>query len=303
MLQHTAGARRIAHLSDIHLPASGLDPSREGFPAAQLAHTLEHLQHDDRCDAIVVTGDITNFAGPLEYLEVRDSIEGIANTWGSPTVWAIGNNDNREVFSNTLLVNSTRLEGAPDAAATVTWVDGLRIIALDVARTGEPNGHISYAQLYALEAELAKPSREGTILAMHRPVRDADADTHPTPLRSRFENAEALVEVVQSSDVIGILTGYEHRPAASVVGGVLQWTGAGLSKTPEDHAHVGRVQFYRAPGYSIIEVANRSMRASHAAIFDSEPIAEYDVSALMGGLGVHEWPSPHNNRYRPRRLV
>lgn len=287
MIQHVAQVRRIAQLSDIHLPAAGFDASLEGYPADQLAHTLEHLLHGAPCDAVIVTGDLTNEAGPIEYLQVKEQIERVANAWNAPIVWVIGNHDNRIVFTKALPPGSQMLVGAEQSAATVTWVGGLRIIGLDVVRSGEEGARISDTQLYALEAELSNPASEGTLLAMHHPI--------PSPASAEesagsFEGADRLTDIVRQHNVVGIVSGHLHRPGASVVGGVLQWTGAGLSTVPELHEHIGRVQMYRAPGYSILEVADGVMSASHAAVFESEPVAEFDLAQTRQGRNLSHWP-------------
>jgi 3',5'-cyclic AMP phosphodiesterase CpdA len=96
-------------------------------------------------------------------------------------------------------------------------IDGLRVIALDSTVPGAHHGEVSGAQLDWLAEELATPAPHGTILAMHHPPVPSVLDLAvAVELREQW----ALAEVLEGSDVRGIIAGHLHYSTNATFAGI-----------------------------------------------------------------------------------
>lgn len=203
----------VAHLSDPHLLADSLQYDAVDT-VARLEAALARLGRvPTPPQALVFTGDLADRAEPAAYRRLREVVEPAAADLGAEVVWVMGNHDERAAYSRELF-------GAESDAPQdrVHDVAGLRIVALDTSVPGWHHGELSGEQLAWLADVLAAPAPHGTLLALHHPP-------IPVPLLRLAELIElhdqpALAEVVEGSDVRGILGGHFHFTSWSTFAGV-----------------------------------------------------------------------------------
>ncbi|QHC59082.1 phosphodiesterase [Rathayibacter sp. VKM Ac-2760] len=209
-----AADRVIAHLSDTHFLAEGAPLYGRVDTVARLEQALARLvERGGRLDAILVTGDVADRGEEDAYRRVKGVLDPVAERFGCPIVWVMGNHDERGAFRRVLL------DQEPSDAPIDQVVDlgGLRLLALDSAVPGYHHGALTGEQLEALTAELATPAPLGTVLALHHPPL-------PTPLGAmtvlELRGMDELEEVLRGSDVRAILGGHLHYPTAATFAGV-----------------------------------------------------------------------------------
>ena len=211
--QHPAPRHTVAHLSDPHLLA--------GARLYGVVDTEAHLQRAlGRLAAVhpaprvlVFTGDLADRAQPDAYRRLREIVEPAAREMGAEVVWTMGNHDEREPYAQGLFG-----EAGDRPQDRVHEVDGLRIVALDTSVPGYHHGALDPEQLEWLADVLATPAPHGTLLAMHHPP-------VPLPMLRLAELIELhdqarLAEVVEGTDVRGILAGHLHFSTHSTFAGV-----------------------------------------------------------------------------------
>lgn len=203
----------VAHLSDPHLLA---DTLQHGV-VDTVAHLEAALARLGRLptppQALVFTGDLADKAEPAAYRRLREVVEPAAAAIGAEVVWVMGNHDERATYAETLYGATS-----DDPQDRVHDVAGLRIVALDSTMPGWHHGAFSDDQLAWLADVLAEPAPHGTLLAMHHPP-------IPVPMLRLGELIELhdqprLAEVVEGTDVRGILGGHFHFTSWSTFAGV-----------------------------------------------------------------------------------
>lgn len=204
----------IAHVSDTHLLDGGAPLGGVADTVGALERTAAQLARlDDRLDAIVVTGDVTDLGEPDAYRRVREVLEPLAAASGAELFWVMGNHDERAAFRTELLDEPP----SDEPVHGVADIDGLRIVALDTSVPGYHHGALDAASLAWLERVLAEPAAEGTILAMHHaPI--------ATPLSLmdvlELQGQDELAEVLRGTDVRLILGGHLHYATNGMFAGI-----------------------------------------------------------------------------------
>ncbi|WP_100365935.1 phosphodiesterase [Diaminobutyricimonas aerilata] len=218
--QHPAADLVIAHISDTHLLTGGVPLNGSIDTVANLHLAMERLAGSGiDFDALVFTGDLTDLGEPGAYDILRDAVEPVAARLGAEVIWVMGNHDERAPFAAALYGES--VENAGENAARpqdrVHDVHGLRIIALDSTVPGYHHGELTDAQLDWLRRELAAPAPRGTLLALHHPPVPSPIDFHDA---LELRDQHKLAEVVEGTDVRGILGGHLHYSTHSTFAGV-----------------------------------------------------------------------------------
>lgn len=204
----------IAHISDTHLLAGG----RRLYDAVDTAQNLERAlvqleRSDIRPEALVFTGDLADLGEPEAYATLKNLVEPVAARLGAQVIWVMGNHDERYQYSEALFGS-----GSEQPQDRVYDVNGLRIISLDTTVPGYHHGELADEQLEWLAEELATPAAHGTLIAVHHPP-------IPTPLLWAMQMLELhdqhrFAEVVEGTDVRGILAGHLHYSSHSTVAGI-----------------------------------------------------------------------------------
>ncbi|MEO0384360.1 MAG: phosphodiesterase [Pseudomonadota bacterium] len=163
-------------------------------------------------DAIVVTGDLTDFGEPEEYARFLDLMRDLP----APLFAVPGNHDRREpmraAFSNTIWMPS----GGP-----IQWVSALKdfaIIGLDTLVEGQGSGALCEQGVSFLKAALDRLSPKPVMIAVHHPPFLTGI---PTMDAQGFDNRDALLALL--SDYEGpaqIICGHVHRMVVSYLGAI-----------------------------------------------------------------------------------
>ncbi len=204
----------IAHISDTHLLAGG----RRLYDAVDTAQNLERAlvqleRSDIRPEALVFTGDLADLGEPEAYATLKGLVEPVAERLGAQVIWVMGNHDERYQYSEALFGS-----GSEQPQDRVYDINGLRIVSLDTTVPGYHHGELTDAQLEWLAEELATPAAHGTLIAVHHPP-------IPTPLLWAMQMLELhdqhrFAEIVEGTDVRGILAGHLHYSSHSTVAGI-----------------------------------------------------------------------------------
>ncbi|MGO4103348.1 phosphodiesterase [Leifsonia sp. YAF41] len=204
----------ILHLSDTHFVETG-DLLHDTIDSdANLVKLFEGFAKSGaRPEAIVFTGDLADAGQPNAYARLRAIIEPAAAQLGAEVIWVMGNHDERGAFRVGLLDEPA----GTDPIDRVFDINGLRIISLDSTVPGQHYGELSDEQLDWLRAELATPAPDGTLIALHHPP-------VPSPLGLlalvELRDQHRLAEVIEGTDVRGILGGHLHYSTNSTFAGV-----------------------------------------------------------------------------------
>ncbi len=252
-------ARRILHLSDTHVTASGHDA--DGVPALA---ALEGLLHDcrrlDELDLVLVTGDIADDGSEAGYHLVRDRVAAFAAGRGLPCAYTTGNHDRRAEFAAVLGSGHVAADGSDagrlldpgGSRAAVSLAGGLRVVTLDSLVPGHAHGQLGDRQLRALGELLADPAPEGTVLALHHPpVSDR---TRPWMESMGLRDAQALAATIEGTDVLAILCGHFHLPMIGHLAGVPVSVTPGVVTRGDLTTHGHLFRAVTGAGASIVEL-------------------------------------------------
>ena len=211
--QHPQASHVVVHISDTHLLDRGqlFGCVDSDSPLRSLFQRL--VVSGISVDAVVFTGDLADRGEPGAYIRLKDLVDPFAKALNAPVVWAMGNHDDREAFSEILYGESPSTKPQD----RVFMAGGLRVIAMDTSVPGFHHGALTSSQLEWLAAELATPVAAGTLLALHHPP-------IATPIELmgviELEDQPALAEVIAGTDVRGILAGHLHYSTFSTFAGV-----------------------------------------------------------------------------------
>lgn len=198
----------IAHLSDLHLTATGQPLYGRVDTQAAFAQALERLATlKRRPELVLLTGDLADDGELATYLFLRRELDAL----GLPFCLLPGNHD----------------DGAALAAAfaqdSCVWQDGVacldlpagRLLLLDTHVPGEEWGRLEKAQLERLEALLQGPA----LLAMHHPP-FAVGIPGMDEIACRGEVAALGRLLAARRGVEGLLCGHVHRHVATLFHGI-----------------------------------------------------------------------------------
>ncbi|MEL6574299.1 MAG: phosphodiesterase [Pseudomonadota bacterium] len=201
----------IVQLTDTHVTAPGRLAYRKVDTHAALARAVAHINalpaRVGPIDAVVLTGDLTDLAEPVEYDAFREIMAPL-----EPPLFAIpGNHDARAPMREGL--------GAPDylpPAGPLNWsrrIGALLAIGLDTTVPGKPHGHLEDTTLDWLDAVLSDDADTPAIVFTHHPPFDTGI-RHMD--RQRLLNGEVLLErLARHASVRLVASGHVHRMIAT----------------------------------------------------------------------------------------
>ncbi|MEM9761283.1 MAG: phosphodiesterase [Pseudomonadota bacterium] len=201
----------IVQLTDTHVTAPGRLAYRKVDTHAALAHAVAHInalpERIGPIDAVVLTGDLTDLAEPVEY----DAFRAITAPLAPPLFAIPGNHDARAPMREGL--------GWPDYLppdGPLNWsrrIGALHAIGLDTTVPGKPHGHLTDDTLDWLDAILAADAGTPAIVFTHHPP--FDTGIHHMD-RQRLLNGEALLARLAGQPHVRLVaSGHVHRMIAT----------------------------------------------------------------------------------------
>ncbi|WP_431945029.1 metallophosphoesterase [Actinacidiphila sp. bgisy167] len=193
----------LAHISDLHLDGT----ERSSERADRVMAYLRGLPRQP--DALLVTGDIADHGAPAEYEDAARILQA-----PFPVLCCPGNHDRRAAYRKALL-------GEAEGAGPVNrahLVAGTAILMCDSTIPGEDDGLLDEDTLRWLSATLngLAPGTPALVAFHHPPV----PLHHPLPDGYRLGRPEALAELLAAHpEVVAVLTGHAHTPAATSFAG------------------------------------------------------------------------------------
>lgn len=252
---------RIAHLSDTHVTAP--DERLCGLHTPTLLRcALEAIARGEAggpVDAIVITGDLTHRGEPEAYDELRRCLDGVT----VPVYLGIGNHDRRAAFRAAFGGEPRYAEG--DFVQYVVDFPEHRLVMLDTAVDGAPEGLLCEARLDWLERALAARAETPTLVFLHHPP----FRCHIPPLDAiGLDGIEALGRVIaRHPQVTSLHAGHVHRTMSGRLGRTPAITvPSTCHQTALDLAAPELVIAYEPPGFGLI-LADGDQVLCHAATF------------------------------------
>ncbi|MDA8454839.1 phosphodiesterase [Acidovorax sp. GBBC 3334] len=209
----------LLQLSDLHIR----EPGRLAYGRLDTAPYLRQavdtvLRMPQRPDAIVVTGDLTDFGRPAEYAHLRELL---APLGALPLYLLPGNHDDRGQLRACFPEHAYLGQGGFVQYSVA--VGALQLIALDTVVPGASEGGLCAQRLGWLERELHAQRERPVVIAMHHPpFRTLIGHMDAIGL---LEGAEALEAIVaRHPNVERVVCGHLHRAIQVRFGGTLAAT-------------------------------------------------------------------------------
>lgn len=253
----------LVHVSDPHFVEAGLLYG-ELDPQTGLVEVLTAIEASGlEPEAIIFSGDLTDKGSAAAYQRLRATCQEYAGRMGTQLIWAMGNHDERANFQKLLL------DEEPDQLPVDRryMLGGLRVLVLDSSTPGHHHGEIDDEQLSWLAAELKTPADDGTLLVIHHP---------PVPpvqelaVLSELRNQEHLAQVLEGSDVLGILSGHTHHTVFSTFANIPVSVASSTSYTQDLALPAGDMQgLAGARSFNLIRIHDRTFVSAVV------PVGEY----------------------------
>ncbi|QAY67230.1 metallophosphoesterase [Paenibacillus protaetiae] len=255
----------FAHLTDTHINKPGHNPMFNLNMTDKLRQAFEQLgKLAEKPAFVVISGDLTQDGDTDDYRHLRAVLDEESEKLGVPVHVGLGNHDSRPAFREGYLGE------APSEASYYYSVNeqGLRLIVLNTQVPGTHDGRLDEEQLEWLRGELSTPAPLGSIIVLHHPVLPTMTDAMDTHL---LANPEALGEVIEGTDVIGLLSGHIHFNSIGLFHGVpsAAITGVAFGLDPTDH---NGMRFIDNSGYNLVLVKQGKMIATPAYIPGEQPV-------------------------------
>jgi 3',5'-cyclic AMP phosphodiesterase CpdA len=205
----------LAQVTDMHIKAEGRLSYRVVDTATSLARCVAHVNAlPQRPDAVILTGDLTDFGKPEEYAQLARLI--------SPLSMAVylmpGNHDDRQALRQAFPGHAYLCQ----RESTIDYVIDdwpLRIVALDTVVPMKSGGILLPHQLQWLRSVLSAAPSRPTLIALHHPPFSTGIG-HMDCIG--LENAAELEEVVRDHPQVELLIcGHLHRPIQARFGGTI----------------------------------------------------------------------------------
>jgi 3',5'-cyclic AMP phosphodiesterase CpdA len=208
----------LAQVTDMHIKAGGKLSYRVVDTEASLERCIAHiLALPQRPDAVLFTGDLTDFGRPEEY----DNLARILEPLSMPVFLMPGNHDDPEAMRFKFPRHAYMWQRRGKLDYVIEQLP-VRIVALDSTIRGRSGGEITAEQLAWLDATLKAAPDRPTIVALHHPpfwtgIGHMD--------RMALANPDALEAVIaRHAQVERVLSGHLHRSIAKRFGGTVAST-------------------------------------------------------------------------------
>ena len=210
----------LAQLTDLHIREPGrlaygrLDTAPYLRAAVQAIGALPQ-----RPQALVLTGDLTDFGRAAEYEHLARLVAPLASS-GMPMYLLPGNHDDRAQLRRSFKDHSYLGDGEFVQYSVVVGGQGLRLVALDTVEHGAPHGRLCARRLQWLSDTLDAHQGEPKVIAMHHPPFDTLIG-HMDRI-GLLEGAGALAEILAAHPTVErVVCGHLHRTIYTRLGGTV----------------------------------------------------------------------------------
>ncbi len=219
MTASTAPTTLLLQLSDLHIREPGRLAYGRLDTAPYLRQAVETvLRMPQRPDAIVATGDLTDFGRPEEYGHLRKLL---APLGAIPLYLLPGNHDDRAQLRASFPGHGYL--GTDGFVQFSVSVGGLQLIALDTVVPGASEGSLCAERLEWLAAQLDASRGRPVVIAMHHPpFRTLIGHMDEIGLLEGAQALEALV--ARHPNVERVICGHLHRSIQVRFGGTIAAT-------------------------------------------------------------------------------
>ena len=208
----------LLQLSDLHIR----EPGKLAYGRIETAPYLKRaidsiLRLPQQPQAVVITGDLTDFGRAAEYDHLRQLLIPLP----MPVYLMPGNHDDREQMRRSF-ADHVYL-GVNGFVQFSVAVGGLQLIALDTVDTGASSGSICKERLAWLTRELVLNANKPVVVAMHHPpFQTLIGHMDDIGLLEGAQELEALI--TQHPNVERIICGHLHRAIQVRFGGTMAAT-------------------------------------------------------------------------------
>lgn len=208
----------LLQLSDLHIR----EPGKLAYGRIETAPYLKRaidsiLRLPQRPDAVVITGDLTDFGRAAEYDHLRELLSPLP----MPVYLMPGNHDDRDQLRSSFSDHSYL--GYSGFVQFSVAINDLQLIALDTCITGASAGSLGKERLAWLAAQLQTHAQQPVIIAMHHPpFQTLIGHMDTIGLLEGSQELEALV--TQYPNVERIICGHLHRAIQVRFGGTIAAT-------------------------------------------------------------------------------
>lgn len=208
----------IAQLTDLHIREPGRLAYGKLDTAPYLREAIASVQALPQApDAVVVTGDLTDFGRPAEYAHLRQLLD----TLTCPVFLLAGNHDDPAAL-RAAFPEHVHMGGSGDLCYSQR-VGGIELVALDTTVRGQPHGALGPERLAWLAHALEAANDRPVLLAMHHPpFRTLIGHMDAIGLLQGAEELEALLR--RHANVERVICGHLHRPISVRFGGTIAST-------------------------------------------------------------------------------
>ena len=212
----------LAHISDAHLKTGGKLAYRKVDTAAALTRCIDTLNRfTPRIDAIIITGDLTDFGKPAEYATLRELLAPLT----VPYYLITGNHDRREPLRQTFHDHSYL-----PAEGKLNWccdLGALTLIGLDTLVEGRSEGHLCSDTLDWLDHILQQHRDKPVVVSCHQPPIITGIGHMDW---QNLHNSDALAAIIRRHpQVQRLLCGHLHRYISQLWAGTLVNIAPGIS--------------------------------------------------------------------------
>ena len=212
----------LVQLTDLHIREPGRLAYGRIDTAPYLAQAVQSvLRLRQPPDAVVITGDLTDFGRAAEYAHLARLLAPLA----MPVYLMPGNHDDRDELRRSFPGHAYLGSGA-DTSGFIQYsvrVGGLRLLTLDTCVPGASHGTLCAQRLGWLEAQLDACRHEPVVVAMHHPPFQTLIG-HMDDI-GLLEGAEALEALIaRHPNVERVICGHLHRAIDVRFGGTIAST-------------------------------------------------------------------------------
>ena len=201
----------IAQITDLHIGFDRGNPHEINVRRLNMA--IDQLRDmNPRPSLLIVSGDLVEYPDDLDAYQHMRALVG---RWEGPTLWAVGNHDDRDHFR-------TVLPDVPnDANGFVQYeVDhgALRFLVLDTLDPGRHGGMLCEQRIGWLSDRLAERRDEPTVIVLHHPPVDTGIGWM-SALSSEGWVQRLHASIEPASNIVAMIAGHVHRPIAASFAG------------------------------------------------------------------------------------